>query len=151
VAQRGRGASTTCSCELRGDQTLGVGPTGTISNTYNPRNDLVGVQGPSTSLSYPGGSSELDAYDGVGNRPVITGTLALTATGALSTTVTTKFRPDLRDRWRGTRPAVRAEGRGARIAGSRPWSPVRTIGGVCYTTLASCLTSASTALGILPQ
>ena len=44
--------TTTYTYDGNGNQIGSVGPTGSITNTYNLRNDLVGVQGPSTSVSY---------------------------------------------------------------------------------------------------
>ena len=49
---------------------------------YDPAGRLVGA-------SYPDGSTELDQYDGVGNRTVITSTVTLSGTSSISTTVTT--------------------------------------------------------------
>ncbi len=49
--------------------------------SYDPAGGL-------TSAGYPDGSSEVDQYDDAGNRTVITSTVTLTTTDALSTTVT---------------------------------------------------------------
>jgi len=50
--------------------------------SYDQAGRLVGA-------SYPDGSGELDQYDGVGNRTVITSTVTLSGTSSISTTVTT--------------------------------------------------------------
>ncbi len=57
--------TTTYSYDADGNQTGSVGPTGTITNTCGLRNELVGMQGPATSVSYvvDGQGDRLREYD----------------------------------------------------------------------------------------
>jgi RHS repeat-associated protein len=57
--------TTTYTYDGNGNQIGSVGPTGTITDTYNLRNDLVGVQGPATNVSYvvDGEGDRLRVYD----------------------------------------------------------------------------------------
>ena len=65
---------TTYSYDANGNQTGSVGPTGTITNTYDLRNELVQVTGPSTNETfvYDGQGDRLRAYDLSGSTPILT-------------------------------------------------------------------------------
>ena len=64
---------TTYSYDANGNQTGSVGPTGTITNTYDLRNELVQITGPSTNETfvYDGQGDRLRAYDLSGPTPVL--------------------------------------------------------------------------------